>query len=87
MRRRTKSKDLPGAAFCEHANENPAVCPCDPKCYCKSHTCAPENKVDWSVIESTFHKLWGNATNGEYDKALWGKFQNLLTQARKESGR
>jgi hypothetical protein len=26
--------------FCEHANENPAVCQCPSDCYCKAHTCA-----------------------------------------------
>ena len=26
--------------FCEHANENPGQCPCDPGCYCKdNNTC------------------------------------------------
>lgn len=27
------------ALFCEHANENPAVCPCDRDCFCYLHTC------------------------------------------------
>jgi len=26
-------------AFCEHANECPARCPCKPGCYCKTRTC------------------------------------------------
>lgn len=25
--------------LCEHANENPNVCPCQPGCYCKTRTC------------------------------------------------
>lgn len=25
--------------ICEHANENPNVCPCPPNCYCKTRTC------------------------------------------------
>lgn len=25
--------------FCEHANEVPALCPCDVDCYCRSNTC------------------------------------------------
>jgi hypothetical protein len=25
--------------FCEHANEVPSTCPCEARCYCKSHTC------------------------------------------------
>lgn len=27
--------------YCEHANEMPHVCPCDPDCYCKDHSCRP----------------------------------------------
>lgn len=27
------------ALYCEHANENPAVCRCPVNCYCKSRTC------------------------------------------------
>jgi len=26
--------------FCEHANECPHICPCQPDCYCRRHTCA-----------------------------------------------
>lgn len=29
------------AYLCEHANEVPQWCPCDPGCYCKHHTCKP----------------------------------------------
>lgn len=29
------------AIFCEHPNEVPHVCPCDPDCYCRTHTCEP----------------------------------------------
>lgn len=25
--------------LCGHANENPATCPCDSTCYCRTHTC------------------------------------------------
>lgn len=25
--------------FCEHANEVPGRCPCEPLCYCKANTC------------------------------------------------
>ena len=28
-----------GPLYCEHANENPAVCRCPADCYCKQHTC------------------------------------------------
>lgn len=27
------------AIYCEHANEMPAVCPCDADCYCKDNSC------------------------------------------------
>lgn len=27
------------AVFCCHANENPRLCPCPDKCYCKTRTC------------------------------------------------
>lgn len=27
------------AVYCEHANENPALCQCPADCYCKTHTC------------------------------------------------
>lgn len=27
------------AILCEHANENPFVCPCLDTCYCRTHTC------------------------------------------------
>lgn len=30
--------------LCEHPNEAPNVCPCDPGCYCKTRTCAPRKK-------------------------------------------
>lgn len=29
-----------GPWLCEHANENPNVCPCANDCYCKRNTCA-----------------------------------------------
>lgn len=32
------------AYMCNHANENPNVCPCAAGCYCKSHTCKDK---DW----------------------------------------
>lgn len=25
--------------LCEHPNENPNFCPCDPECYCRTRTC------------------------------------------------
>lgn len=25
--------------LCEHPNENPNTCPCDPECYCRQHHC------------------------------------------------
>ncbi len=28
-----------GYMFCEHPNENPYICRCEPNCYCKTHTC------------------------------------------------
>jgi hypothetical protein len=28
--------------LCEHANECPQTCPCEPGCYCKTHTCKPQ---------------------------------------------
>jgi len=28
-----------GPWLCEHANENPNVCPCPSDCYCKRNTC------------------------------------------------
>lgn len=30
--------------FCEHANEMPSRCPCDPDCYCKSHSCRQDDR-------------------------------------------
>jgi hypothetical protein len=30
---------IKGPWLCEHANENPNVCPCAPDCYCKTRTC------------------------------------------------
>lgn len=27
--------------LCNHANECPNICPCEPDCYCKSNTCRP----------------------------------------------
>lgn len=32
-----------GPWLCEHANENPNVCPCPPDCFCKRNTC--EHKI------------------------------------------
>jgi hypothetical protein len=29
----------PGALICEHANECPMKCPCDPSCYCRTLMC------------------------------------------------
>jgi hypothetical protein len=31
---------------CEHANENPAICPCPPQCYCQSNTCKNRRTQD-----------------------------------------
>jgi len=78
--------------FCEHANEVPAVCPCEPDCYCKSHTCksaishVPSDRVDWNLIEAVFHRAWGNASAGNYDKDVWKQLQTLLQLARREAG-
>lgn len=33
------------AVFCAHANEVPTRCPCEPNCYCKSHTCKKRNRA------------------------------------------
>jgi hypothetical protein len=74
--------------FCEHANEVPHVCPCDADCYCKDHTCkgaSPEAAVDWNLVEGVFHRLWGNAASGKYDKKPWVEFQGLLHKARQEA--
>lgn len=30
---------IKGPWCCEHANENPNVCPCPSDCYCKTRTC------------------------------------------------
>lgn len=35
--------------FCEHANENPAICPCKEACYCKSNTCA-EVPAEFTIV-------------------------------------
>jgi hypothetical protein len=32
-------KLIKGPWLCEHANENPNVCPCPADCYCKTRTC------------------------------------------------
>ena len=37
--------------FCEHANEVPAVCPCEQRCYCKANTCAKRDNVEKSSCE------------------------------------
>lgn len=31
--------DRENPLFCEHANEVPQACPCEPDCYCRNHTC------------------------------------------------
>ena len=38
-RRKAKLSDGHRAMFCEHANEVPVSCRCEPDCYCKEHTC------------------------------------------------
>lgn len=38
--------------LCEHANEVPAECKCEPDCYCKQNSC--KNKDDWDNIFETF---------------------------------
>lgn len=36
---RDTMKLIKGPWLCEHANENPNVCPCPKDCYCKTRTC------------------------------------------------
>jgi hypothetical protein len=36
------------ALACNHANETPVKCPCDPDCYCKAHSC----------IENSHHNVY-----------------------------
>lgn len=74
---------MKSATLCEHANENPAKCPCPNDCYCKAHTC--KSSVNWSEIEGSMHRLWGNASSGDYDKQAWIRFQVLLGQLRRET--
>lgn len=37
--------------FCNHANECPAVCPCDKECYCWYHTCKSKKRMEHGVFE------------------------------------
>jgi hypothetical protein len=32
--------------FCEHANENPAICRCPPDCYCQTRTCKDRHPLE-----------------------------------------
>jgi len=46
--------------------------------------------VDMKEFWALFHKLWGQAKVGEYNKKLWGEFHNMLIHRfsqRRNSGR
>jgi hypothetical protein len=38
----------------------------------------------WENIEEQFHRLWGQAKDGVYDKDRWGALHNLLTRRKHE---
>jgi len=38
--------------FCSHANEMPAICPCDDDCYCKEHSCKPQARKRGRVVNN-----------------------------------
>lgn len=45
---RTRGVPAGSAILCNHANENPGHCPCEPDCYCRQlgRTCSDVNAVD-----------------------------------------
>lgn len=56
--------------FCEHANENPRVCPCPSDCYCRSRTCKDKGPraatTDAAAVQKPPVKMTG-ATGRSYD--------------------
>lgn len=34
-----QSRAMTSAILCNHANEVPSTCVCEPNCYCKENTC------------------------------------------------
>lgn len=45
----TRGVPAGSAILCNHANENPGHCPCDPDCYCRQdgHTCSERQRARW----------------------------------------
>lgn len=46
------------AMFCDHANENPAKCPCVADCYCKGKTCKATGNSSLAPLMSSANPNW-----------------------------
>lgn len=57
--------------LCEHANENPARCPCPADCYCKTRTCRKTDALD---------SLFGAGAAAAKNSANWGSMPGERNQ-------
>lgn len=67
--------EVTSAVFCNHANEMPAVCPCQPDCYCKFHACrSPARAADHPTAASAEGRMSNVDTGGRMRFYVAGPF-------------
>ena len=60
------------AILCNHANENPGHCPCEPDCYCRQdgHTCSDVSAVWFNQSLNDIVRRGGNCRRGRDQRRL-----------------
>lgn len=79
--------DLDGAFLCNHPQENPAVCPCDNDCYCRTRTCKNKSLKDARiVVEEQLAFFSGQEMGCTNEEAKLGKELRALMQLASDVG-